>query len=145
MFGKKKQKEEILYTDYTNWDKDLGFLTLLMTRKKNITKNYLITVYATQLKDTDYIRDEDLEPVIVKSVQELMSELAKSYKTFLITKYFGNENELVKFLTEDFYVELTNAAIVQNAEKIKNNAAKKRAAEVGRMNVRNQENQNKEE
>lgn len=139
LFGKKKEESKVLYTDYTNWDKDLGFLTLLMTRKKNITKNYFINIYSTQLKDTDYVRDEDLEPIIVKSVNELMKELSESYKTFLLTKYFGNEKELIKFLTEDFYVDLTNAAIVQNSEKIKSNAARKRVTDIGKMNTKQEE------
>jgi valyl-tRNA synthetase len=140
LFDKKKKEEpKILYTDYINWDKDLGFLTLLMTRKKNITKNYFINIYSTQLKDTDFVRDEDLEPIIIKSVNELMKEIAESYKAFLITKYFGSEKELIKFLTEDFYVELTNAAIVQNSDKIKANATRKRVTDIGRINNRTTE------
>jgi len=144
LFKKKKEEPKVLFTDYTNWDKDLGFLTLLMTRKKNITKNYFINIYSSQLKDTDYVRDEDLEPIIIKSVNEIIKELSESYKIFLVTKYFGNEKELIKFLTEDFYVELSNAAIVQNTEKIRSNATKKRVIDVNKMNSKNSEEDDEE-
>jgi hypothetical protein len=142
IFNKKKDiKSEILYTDYNNWEKDLGFLTLIITRKKNITKNYYINIYSSQLKDTDFVRDEDIEPIIIKGVNEVMKELSESYKQFLYTKYFSGEKGLIKFLTEDFYVELTNAAIVQNSEKIKSNATRKRVTDLNRMNKDQQEKQ----
>jgi hypothetical protein len=130
---------EIKYTDYNNWEKDLGFLTLVITRKKNITKNYYINIYATQLKDTDYIRDEDIQDIILSGVQEVMSEIALSYKNYLISKYFKNERELIKFITEEFYVDLTSAAIVQNSDKVKANLIKRKVAEVGRQNLRDKE------
>jgi len=140
IFNKKKDiKSEILYTDYNNWEKDLGFLTLIITRKKNITKNYYINIYSSQLKDTDFVRDEDIEPIIIKGVNEVMKELSESYKQFLYTKYFSGEKGLIKFLTEDFYVELTNAAIVQNSEKIKSNATRKRVTDLNRMNAKDQQ------
>jgi hypothetical protein len=146
MFNKKKEvKTEILYTDYNSWEKDLGFLTLIMTRKKNITKNYYINIYSSQLKDTDFVRDEDIEPIIVKGVNEVMKELSESYKQFLYTKYFSGEKGLIKFLTEDFYVELTNAAIVQNSEKIKSNATKRRVTDLNRMNTREQQEKQSDE
>jgi hypothetical protein len=136
LFGKKKEvKPEILYTDYINWDKDLGFLTLVITRKKNITKNYYINIYSTQLKNTDYIRDEDIQDIIVNGVNEVINELSPSYKTFLITKYFKDEKELVKFITEDFYVDLTSAAILQNSDKIKANMVRQRVSEIGKRNI----------
>jgi hypothetical protein len=145
---KKKVKEEkpkVLYTDYTNWDKDLGFLTLVMTRKKNITKNYYISIYSTQLKDTDYVRDEDLQDIIINSVSEVIKELSVSYKEFLIGKYFGSEKELVKFMTEDFYVDFTNSAISQNFEKIKQNATKKRVSNLNRLNMSQEVKEDEEE
>jgi len=141
-FGKKKETDknlEIKYTDYNNWEKDLGFLTLIITRKKNITKNYYINIYATQLKDTDYIRDEDIQDIILGGVQEVMSEIAVSYKNYLVSKYFKNERELIKFITEEFYVDLTSAAIVQNSDKVKANLIKRKVAEVGRQNLRDKE------
>jgi hypothetical protein len=121
----KKTKPMVVDTNYIEWEKDLGFLTLLMSRKKNIIKNYFINVFKTQLGVTDYIRDEDLEEVIQSSVSEVFEELSENYKEYLTTKYFGSDSGLIKFITEDFYVELTSAAIVQNNEKIKLNSLKK--------------------
>jgi len=137
LFSKKKKevKPEVLYTDYINWDKDLGFLTLVITRKKNITKNYYINIYSTQLKSTDYIRDEDIQDIIVNGVNEVINELSPSYKNFLITKYFKDEKELVKFITEDFYVDLTSAAILQNSDKVKTNMVRQRVTEMSKRNI----------
>jgi len=124
-FGKKKVEQKPIDTNYQDWDKDLGFLTLILTRKKNITKNYFINIFKTQLKETDYITDEDLFPIIQQGVEETMSEISDSYKAYLITKYFRSEAELIKFVTEDFYVDLTTSAITQNGEKIKMNIIRK--------------------
>ena len=134
---KKKHKEEGLpkITDYTDWEKDLGFLTLIMTRKKNITKNYFIDIYSTQLKDTDYIRDTDLQKIMSDSVLEVMEGLSQNYKDFLYLKYFGSEVGLIKFITEDFYVDLTNSAIKQNASKLTKNIQKKRVETVVQKNT----------
>jgi len=133
MFGKKKEtkKEETLQVkseeNYMNWEQDLGFLNLLMTRKKNIIKNYFIAIFKTQLvKDTDFIRDEDLEEVISASIYEVFNEISSTYRAYLTTKYFGSEEELLRFITEDFYVELTAAAINQNNEKVRLATLKKK-------------------
>ena len=139
LFGKKKEELKPIEYDYNNWEKDLGFLTLIMSRKKNITKNYFISIYSTQLKDTDYIRDEDLEEIIYNGVSEVINELSDNYKYHLTNKYFKSEAELIKFVTEDFYVELTGEAINQNNIKIRNNAVKKNMQVVSEKNNRNVE------
>jgi len=129
MFGKKKKLKEpkiIVDTNYVDWDKDLGFLNLLMIRKKNITKNYLINIYSGQLKDTDFIRDEDLAPIIEKSITEVLAQISGKYKEYIIEKYFGSKEELIKFITEDFFVDLTSSAINENYQKIKKNVTKQR-------------------
>jgi hypothetical protein len=145
LFGKKKEELKVkVEYDYTKWQEDLGFLTLLMTRKKNVTKNYFINIYATQLKDTDYIRDEDLEDVIYNGVSEVVNELSENYKTHLIDRYFKNEKELIKFITEDFYVELTSAAVFQNNEKIRNVAMKKKFENVTQKNRKDDLEENEE-
>lgn len=133
------KKATVVYTDYINWDKDLGFLTLLMTRKKNISKNYFINIYATQLKDTDYIRDEDIVQIIENGVKEVIDELSESYREFLTVKYFKDLQGLIKFITEDFYVDLTNSAIVQNSEKIRGAIVKKRVVDISKKNNSNKE------
>jgi hypothetical protein len=139
--AKKEKPVKLTHTDYTNWEKDIGFLTLIMARKKNISKNFYIGIYATQLKDTDYVRDEDIEDIIVSGVKEVMAELSQAYKAYLVDKYFGSEAELAKFVTEDFYVDLTGAAIEQNRTKIRANAVRKRTLDIGRQNLRQEQEQ----
>lgn len=138
---RREQPVKVTYTDYTNWEKDIGFLTLIMSRKKNISKNFYIGIYATQLRETDYVRDEDLEDIIVRGVSEVIAELSPAYKAYLVDKYFGSEAELAKFVTEDFYVDLTGAAIEQNRTKINSNAVRRRAVDIGRQNLRDQQEQ----
>jgi hypothetical protein len=138
-FNRKEQKPNIVFTDYSNWEKDLGFLTLVMDRKKNITKNYYIGIFSTQLKETDYLRDEDLEGIIYSGVSEVIQELSDSYKNFLITKYFASEGELIKFVTEEFYVELTSEAIKQNNSKIRTNIIKKKVDNIARPEAEDSE------
>ena len=129
MFGKKKkiEPEKASELNYSQWETELGFLTLLMTRKKNIVKNYFIGIYKTQLvKDTDFIRDEDLEQAISDSIYEVFNEISPVYKNHLVYKYFGSEQELLKYITEDFYVDFTAAAISQNNEKVRLSVLKRK-------------------
>ena len=51
VFSKKKIVKE---TDYKTWEEDFGFLNLILKRKKGITKEFLIGIYATQKSDKDY-------------------------------------------------------------------------------------------
>jgi hypothetical protein len=124
-FRKEKPVETEKPLDYTNWEKDLGFLTLILSRKKGITKEFLIGIYDKQKKDTDYLTDDELEPVVGNIVNEVIDQLGAKYKIFLIDKYFGSEESLVKFITEDVYVDLVSDTINRNIKKISNNIQKK--------------------
>ena len=124
-FRKEKPVEKEKPLDYTNWEKDLGFLTLILSRKKGITKEFLIGVYDKQKKDTDYLTDDELEPVVGNIVNEVVDQLGVKYKIFLIDKYFGSEESLVKFITEDVYVDLVSDSINRNIKKISSNIQKK--------------------
>jgi hypothetical protein len=132
--SKKTKKKLPVDNNYGDWERDLGFLMLVMSRKKNITKNYYINIFSTQLSSTDYIRDEDLEEIISGGVVEVLKELSQNYVEYLITKYFRSEEQLVKFVTEEFYVDLTSAAINQNNSKIRDNMIKKKVNEMSMAN-----------
>jgi len=137
MFKRKKPEPIIDPTkeDFTKWDKEMGFLFVKMQRKKNIIKNYFIDIYNAQLKDTDYIRDEDIEGKIADGVYEVFTEIDGRYKQFIVDKYFGSEAELIKFITEDFYVDLTSEVIKKNNEKIKLVALKENVKRLREMNT----------
>jgi len=123
---------------FTEWDKEMGFLFVKMNRKKNIIKNYFIDIYATQLpKDNDYIREEDISEQMADGVFEVFTEIGGRYRTHLIDKYFGSNAELIKFITEDFYVDLTAEVISKNNAKIRLIAVKE--------NVKRLSEQNKED
>jgi hypothetical protein len=136
---KKKVSKKPVDSNYIEWEKELGFLMLIMSRKKNITKNYYINIFSTQLSSTDYIRDEDLEEIIAAGVVEVIKELSANYKEYLVTKYFSSESGLVKFITEEFYVDLTSAAINQNNTKIRDNMIKKKVNEMAMSNFKESE------
>ena len=90
-----------------------------MQRKKNITKNYVINVVTTQKEKDTYLTDVELEPIIEQSVFETVDMLDGVYKEYMIKKYFGSEDNMVTFIAEDYYVDLTSYAINKNTEKIK--------------------------
>ena len=121
MFGKKKKEEPKKPVDYTNWDKDLGFLTLILSRKKAITREFLIGIYSQQKSEKDYLTDEEIETPIENIVLDVLKQLSDEYREFLIQKYFGTKESLIQYITEDVYVDLVNDAIKRNTGKIKSN------------------------
>ena len=129
IFKKKKQTDQPAKPQsYTEWEKDFGFLNLVLTRKKNITKQFLISVFNNQKADKDYLSDEELDPIITNTVTEVNSQIGSEYKDFLITKYFGTEKNFLIFVTEDVYVDLISDAINRNIKKI-NNTLKRRVVD----------------
>ena len=129
IFKKKKQTDQPAKPqNYTDWEKDFGFLNLVLTRKKNITKQFLISVFNNQKADKDYLSDEELDPIITNIVNEVNSQIGSEYKDFLITKYFGTEKNFLIFVTEDVYVDLISDAINRNIKKI-NNTLKRRVVD----------------
>lgn len=121
MFGKKKKEEmarlSARASNYTDWDKDLGFLTLILTRKKNITKEFLLNTYNMQTTAKNPLTDADLEEPITNITIDILGSLGKNYKTFLVEKYFGSEERLIEYIAEDVYVDLVGAAIQINKGK----------------------------
>ena len=139
MFGKKK---EIIKTqlDFKDWEKDLGFLNLILSRKKGITKEFIIGVYSKQKAEKDYISDEELEPHVQTAVNDVVSQIGDNYKNFLIEKYFGTYDNLIKYITEDIYVDLVSDTINRNVDKIRATVQKQQMTSVTDMNKIKQEN-----
>lgn len=134
MFGKKKQIPEKKTYNYIEWEKEFGFLNLIMTRKIRITKEFLIDVYNKQLSERDFLRDDDVEPLVDKGVKETLSQIGNNYKDFLIDKYFGTLENLVSFITEQFYVQLIAQTIDTNNKKIQDNSRRQIANLIQKMN-----------
>lgn len=116
---KKNKNEYNVLSLNVDWTKDYEPLNFVMQRKKNITKNYVINVVATQKEKDTYLTDLELEPIVEQSVFETISVLDGIYKEYMIKKYFGSEESLISFIAEDYYVDLTSYAINKNTEKIK--------------------------
>lgn len=125
LFNKKQEQPKEKIVDYTNWEKDFGFLMLIISRKKGITKEFLINIYDKQKPETDYLTDSEIEPIISNIVNEINDQIGEEYKTFLIKKYFGSEENLLKFISEDVYVDLISDAINRNTKKITKTVQKK--------------------
>lgn len=134
MFKKNKKVETTKNFVYTDWEKDFGFLNLIMDRKQNITINFLIKVRNKQLKNKDYLRDEDIEPLIDEGVKDTLEQIGENYKKYIIDKYFGTEKALISYITEDWYVTLVGATINENNTKIKVNSQKDAIEIVNRLN-----------
>jgi len=143
MFGKNKKEERkpVLYTDYSFWEKDLGFLESILSKKKTIASEFIIKTFANQLKNSnDYLKDEDITPVIQNVVMETFDLIGDSYKEFLRSKYFGNDENIVKYLTEDVCADLTIEAINTNHKKILDNFKRERLQAISEMNSGTKQN-----
>ena len=139
----KKKKEIVPVVDWNkfsaDWSKDFEFLNFVMQRKKNITKSYLIDVVNTQKEKDTYLTDDEIEPIIEKNVIETDNLIRGDYRDFLIHKYFGNEDNYLAFIAEDYYVELTSYAINRNSDKIKKVVTAKMASTISGLNKRQKE------
>lgn len=111
-----------------------GFLNLILQRKKKIVEEFLINPSDKQLDGKSYLNDDDIEPMVESSVREAVSQIGDEYKNFLIKHYFGNEENMLVYITEDFYVDFVNDAVKRNSRKIKFNANKKAIELVKKMN-----------
>ena len=134
MFGKKKEEPKKPEVSYKDWEQDFGFLNLILSRKKGITKEYLINTYSLQKAERDYITDEELEPIISNIVTNVIDQTSASYREYLVKKYFGSEEALIAFITEDVYVDLTSDAINRNVVKIKNTLQKRMISSLNNLN-----------
>ena len=142
MFGKKK-KNMIPPVDWNkfsaDWSKDFEFLNFVMQRKKAITKNFLIDVVGSQKEKDTYLTDDEIEPIIEKNVIETDNLVRGEYRDFLIHKYFGNEDNYLAFIAEDYYVDLTAYAINKNSDKIKKIVTAKLTNAVSNLNKKQKE------
>ena len=131
---KKNKNEYNILSLNVDWTKDYEPLNFVMQRKKNITKNYVINVVTTQKEKDTYLTDVELEPIIEQSVFETVGMLDGVYKEYMIKKYFGSEDNMVTFIAEDYYVDLTSYAINKNTEKIKRIATEKVVKNISDLN-----------
>lgn len=112
-------KTKSVLLDYTKWEQDFGYLTLLINRKIEISKRFFLGILSDQLADSkNYIRDEDIQKEFKNIVSEIWNSVSDNYKNFLVNKYFKDEQELIKFLAETVYSELVKIAINNNNDKI---------------------------
>lgn len=130
MFGKKKKKEaipsqtQIVNANYANWDKDLGFLSLIMKQKIAYAKQYDINVFSTLLvENTDYIKQKDIEEIYIETSRQIYESLGSAYKNFIVTSYFGSDESLLRFIEETVLNEFIVTAIDLNNNKMKQREA----------------------
>ena len=145
MFGKKKKKEEQPKTyDYTKWEDDLGFLTLTITRKLNIAKEFNLKILGDQLReDNAFIGDKDITDLYQSTTADIYDTLSENYKNYLIDKYFGTEKALIAFIAETVIEELITTAIEKNNLKIKTKYSKEMVDAISDLNKKS--NTKKEE
>ena len=144
MFGKKKKVEAPKAYDYTKWESDLGFLTLTITRKINIAKEFNLKILGDQLKeDNAFIGDKDITDLYQTTTADIYDSLADAYKQYLIEKYFGTEKAFIAFIAETVIEELIVTAIEKNNLKIKTKYSREMVDAISELN--NKSNKKKEE
>lgn len=131
---KNKDIEEKRGYNYTDWNEDFGFLNLILSRKKNSVREFVIKVMATMRKEGDYIDDADIEPIIFQCVKDVLASIGDNYKNFLIEKYFGTETAFITFITEDIYISLLSDSITSNNSKIKAFITKQAIEKTAKLN-----------
>lgn len=127
----KKQKERMnkeiearvrqqvaMLNSYRDYETDLGFLTLLITRHLNMTKKYVIDPLVDRLNKTDYLRDEDFKEIHQTITASIMMDMSDQYKLMLCTKYFKDETRLIKFIDDNILFTLQTLAIDANRNRI---------------------------
>lgn len=135
MFGKKKVEEPKPQVSYKDWESDFGFLMMLLSRKKNITKQFVINISLQQKQsERDFITDEEIETIVSNCVSDVLKQTSEMYRNYLIEKYFGTYDALVQFITEDCYIDLVSDSINRNTSKIKANMVQKSLNLVSEMN-----------
>lgn len=133
---KKKPVQQPKEPNYKDFNEDLGFLYLVLNRKKEITVRYFINIYAQQKTDSDPITDEEIESLVEKQVKDTLNSIGDNYKNFLITKYFGSLNNLISFIAEDVYMDFTTKAIKNNLTKLENRIKVDKIAQILNSNVK---------
>ena len=143
MFGKKKEQPKPVF-DYTKWESDLGFLTLTITRKINIAKEFNLKILGDQLTDDNaFIGDKDITDLYQSTTADIYDSLSETYKKYLIDKYFGTEKAFVAFIAETVIEELIITAIDKNNSKIKTKFSKEMVDAISELNTKS--NKKKEE
>ena len=126
-----EKKPEFVYKDF---EADFGFLNLILERKKGIAKQFFINVYASQKLDTDPITDEEVEGIISNVITDTITGIGDNYKNFLIEKYFGTVENLIKHISENVYIDLISEAIRSNNIKITAKLRKQSLEVLNKMN-----------
>lgn len=107
-----------IFNSYSNYEADLGFLSLLITRHINMAKRFVIDPLNDRLDKKDFLRDEDVKEIHNNITASIIMDISDQYKTMLITKYFKDESRLIKFIDDNILFTLQNLAIDANKNRI---------------------------
>jgi hypothetical protein len=129
------------FTDinYKDWQQDFGFLSLLLSRKEKKAAEMYIQMLSQQNGDDATIKDDQLEEVIQRVVMDVYSSLSMPYRVYMSEKYFGSNENLLSYITEDVYTNLSMTAIDSNTEKAKKVFNKQRMDTIKRLNEQEKE------
>lgn len=130
MFGKSKKKKALIQQanvvdlNYSSWEKDLGFLDLIMKQKIEIAKQYDILLFAQMLKEkTDYIKQDDIQEIYTETSRQIYESIGDAYKNYLVKKYFGEDKQLLIYIEENVLHSFITTAIELNNNKMRQEEA----------------------
>ena len=87
LYLKKKQIEKKY--DFTNWEKRLWFFKFdPFKKKKESPKNFLLEYILHKKSQTDYLTDDEINPIVENIVIEVFDQLGEPYQNFLVEKVF---------------------------------------------------------
>lgn len=134
LLAKQAAQLQILSNNYTTWEQDFGFLTLIISRATAAHKVFFLETYATQLEGNMMIKDEDIEESFIDLVEQVVSTLSDNYINFLITKYFKNKETLIQFISDSVYVEVIKNASSANKAKLQKSKFAKLSKDILSLN-----------
>lgn len=134
IFRRKKKQPVNINLNYTTWEADFGFLTLLLTKEINANRTFIINPMSTQMDGYGTIKDSDVSETIEIVATNVLSSLSNNYKQFLLMKYFRDEEALVSFIVTTVYLEIFKASTEANMSKINNIKAKALSKNILKMN-----------
>ena len=131
----KSKKPEIKgVVDYSKYEDDFKYLYYIISRERDVAFNYVLSPMEIQFDEKLTITDEDVENIVIRTAENVISYLSGPYKNYLIEKYFETEERLIRYIVEELQLYLTSKAIGANYDRAKKTLLKNRNVEILGMN-----------
>lgn len=106
---RKKKPEPTPVLRYVDWEKELGFLDVLVSRELNIIRNIFVDLHKND--ESRFVDDDRIKSVVAVSVADIVESISPQYLEFLSTKYFNGTEAVVDYVTNTLYIATLNDVV----------------------------------